>query len=140
MTPDAVAFFATVILLFPMIYFLMAVSAFLFVTLDIPPVTQLLRGLFKAHFLMMSIAGAIGTLAFVVAGRPLFAVVGIGSIAAFAVWASRWFLPQMDAQISARDAGDTDAVRRLHWEGMLCNAVLLVAVVGSIPYIVVMPS
>ena len=34
----------------------------------------------------------------------------------------------MDAQLSARDAGDADAVRRLrrlHWGGMLCNAIQL---------------
>jgi len=44
----------------------------------------------------------------------------------------------MDAQLSARDAGDADAVRRLrqlHWVGMLGNAVLLVAFVSSIPYV-----
>ena len=140
--PNAVALTATVILLFPMGYFFLASPAFLLVSLNEPPVTQLLRGMFKYHFLMLTIAGVIGTLAFAVAGRPLFAV-GIGLIAAFAVWGRRWFLPQMDAQISARDAGDADAarrLRRLHWEGMLCNAALLVAVVGSIPYIVVTPT
>ena len=49
----------------------------------------------------------------------------------------------MDAELGARDAGDPDAVhrlRRLHWGGMLCNAVQLVAVVGSIPYINVTPT
>ena len=46
-------------------------------------------------------------------------------------------------ELGARDAGDPDAVhrlRRLHWGGMLCNAVQLVAVVGSIPYINVTPT
>jgi len=36
------------------------------------------------------------------------------------------------------DAGDANAVRRLrrlHWNGMLCNAILLFAVVASIPYV-----
>ena len=49
----------------------------------------------------------------------------------------------MDAELSARDAGDTDAVRklrRLHWGGMLCNAVQLVAIVTAIPYISVTPA
>ena len=31
-------------------------------------------------------------------------------------------------------------LRRLHWDGMLCSAVELVAIVGSIPYIVVAPA
>jgi hypothetical protein len=139
MTPDVLALFATVILVFPMLYFLLASPAFLLVKLDIEPVAQLLRGLFNAHFLMMSIAGVIGTVAFAVAGRLVFAI-GIGLMAAFAVWARRWFLRQMDAQFSARDAGDADAVRRLrrlHWGGMLSNAIQLVAIAGSIPYVMV---
>ena len=86
MTSDAVALAATIILLFPMGFFLLSSPAFLLVKLDIPEVTQLLRGLFNAYFLMMSIAGVIGTVTYAVAGRPVFAI-GIGLIAAFAVWA-----------------------------------------------------
>jgi hypothetical protein len=137
LTSNGIALAATVILLFPMGYFLLAAPAFLLVKLDIPPVTQLLRGMFNAHFLMVSIAGVIGTLAFAVAGRLTFAI-GVALIAAFAVWARGWFLRQWDVQLNARDAGDAGAVRRLrrlHWAGMLCNATVLVAVVGSIPYI-----
>jgi hypothetical protein len=137
MTSDGVALAAIVILLFPMGYFFLASPAFLLVNLDIPPVTQLLRGMFNAHFLMTSIAGVIGTLVFAATGRVGFAI-GIGLITAFAVWSRRWFLRQWDVQLNARDAGDADAVRRLrrlHWGGMLSNAVQLVAVVGSIPYV-----
>jgi hypothetical protein len=122
MTPDSFALAATIILLLPMSYFAMTSLAFLLVKLDIPPV--------------------IGTVAFAVAGRLVVAI-GISLIAAFAVWARRWFLQQMDAQLSARDAGDVDAVRRLrrlHWGGMLCNAVQLVAIVAAIPYISVTPA
>jgi hypothetical protein len=142
MTPDAVALAATVILLFPMGYFLLAAPAFLLVKLDIPPVTQLLRGMFNVHVTAMIVAGVIGTLAFAVAGRPGFAI-GIGLIAALAFFSFRWFVRQMDTQLSARDAGDADAVRRLrrlHWGGMLCNAVLFAAVVGIIPFITVPPA
>jgi L-asparagine transporter-like permease len=139
MRPDALAMAALVILLFPMGYFLLASPAFLLVKLDIPPVTQLLRGMFNIQFRMMSVAGVIGTLAFIFAGRPLFAA-GIGLIAALAIWGRPWFMQQMDDQLSARDAGDTDAVRRLrrlHWSGMLCNAALVAALVASIPYVAV---
>ena len=138
MMPDPLALFATVILLFPMGYFLLAAPAFLLVSLDIPPVTQLLRGMFSSYFLMVAISGVVGTIAVATTGR-LFVAVGIGLIAAFAVWARRWFLARMDAQLRARDAGDANAVRRLrrlHWEGMLCNAVQVVILVGSIPYVV----
>jgi hypothetical protein len=62
---DAVALAAIVILLFPMGYFFLASPAFLLVKLDIPEVSRLLRGMFNVHFLMLSIAGVIGTIAFV---------------------------------------------------------------------------
>ena len=134
--PDPVVLFAMVILLTPMGYFLLAAPAFLLVKLDIPPVTQLMRGMFNAYFLILAIAGVISTLAFALEGR--LSAIGIALIAAFAVMARRWFLQRMDAELSARDAGDADAVRklrRLHWGGMLCNAVQLVAIVAAIPYI-----
>ena len=140
--PDPVGLFATVILIVPMTYFLLAAPAFLLVKLDIPPVTQLMRGMFSSYFLILAIAGVIATLAFAVEGRLALAI-AIALIAAFAVSARRWFLERMDAELTARDAGDTTAVRklrRLHWGGMLCNAVQLVAIVAAIPYISVTPA
>ena len=135
--PDPIALFATVVLLFPMGFFLLSAPAFLLVKLDIPEVTQLLRGMFSAYFLMMIIAGAIGAVAVALTGR-LGSAIGISLLAAFAVWARRWFIRHMDAELRARDAGDADAprrLRRLHWGGMLCNAVQLVAIMASLPYI-----
>ena len=137
MMPDNVALFATIILLLPMIYFLLAAPAFLLVKLDIQEVARLLRGMFSAYFLMMIIAGTIGAVAFALTGR-LGSAIGISLLAAFAVWARRWFIRHMDAELRARDAGDADAprrLRRLHWGGMLCNAVQLVAIMASLPYI-----
>ena len=137
MVPDAIALAAIVILLFPMAYFLLAAPAFLLVKLDIQEVAQLLRGMFSAYFLMMIIAGAIGAVAVALTGR-LGSAIGISLLAAFAVWARRWFLQAWDAQLNARDAGDAGAVRRLrrlHWAGMLCNAIQLAIIVGSIPYV-----
>jgi len=137
MVPDAIALAAIVILLFPMAYFLLAAPAFLLVKLDIQEVAQLLRGMFSVYFLMMIIAGAIAAIALALTGR-LGSTIGIGLLAAFAVWARRWFIRHMDAELRARDAGDADAprrLRRLHWGGMLCNAVQLVAIMASLPYI-----
>jgi hypothetical protein len=62
MTASPAALAASIILLFPMGYFFLAAPAFLFVKLDIPQVTQLLRGMFNVQFVMMGITGAIGTL------------------------------------------------------------------------------
>ncbi|TYO67047.1 hypothetical protein FXV83_07515 [Bradyrhizobium hipponense] len=138
MTSDGIAVAVMIILLFPMGYFLLASPAFLLVKLDIQPVTQLLRGMFNVHFRIMSVAGVIGAVAFMVAGRPLFGA-GVGLIAAFAIWGRGWFMRRMDDQLNARDAGDADAVRRLrrlHWGGMLCNAALVAALLASIPYVV----
>jgi len=137
--PDGFALFATIIVLLPMGYFLLAAPAFLLVKLGIPPVALPLRGMYNAYFLALAIASVIGTVAFAVAGRPAFAI-GIGLIAAFAASSRRWFLRQMDARLSDRDAGDADAVRRLrrlHWGGMLSNAIQLGAIVACIPYIAV---
>ena len=142
MTPEAVALFAMVIVILPMGYFLLAAPAFLLVRLDIPQVAQLLRGMFNAYFLTLAVTGAVGTLAFALAGRPAF-VIGIGLVAAFAFSARRWFLRRMDAQLGTTHAGDAEAarrLRRLHWGGMFCNAVQLVAIMISIPHIMVAPA
>ncbi len=141
MTPDAVAVAVMIILLFPMSYFMLASPAFLLVRLDIQPVAQLLRGMFNAHFLVMRIAGVISTVALLLDGR-LLAALGGGVIAALAIWGRPWFMRRFDNQLSARDAGDAEAarqLRRLHWSGMVGNAVLLVALVAGIPY-VAMPA
>ena len=142
MTRDGFALAATIILLVPMFYFAMAALTFLLVRLDIPTVTRLLRGLFSAYFLIVSIAGGIGIIAFIVDGRPLMAL-GVGLITTFAVWARPWFLQRMDAQISARDSGDGNAVRRLrqlHWGGMACNAAQLAVLLYAIPYVTITPT
>jgi hypothetical protein len=140
--PDNFALFATIILLLPMFYFLLAAPAFLFVRLDIPQVAQLMRAMFSGYFLTLAIAGGIGTIAVAVEGRLLLAIC-IGSIAAFAASSRRWFLRQMDARLGDRDAVDADAargLRRLHLGGMLSNAVQLAVVVACIPYIAVAPA
>jgi hypothetical protein len=142
MTPDNTALFATIILVLPMFYFLLAAPAFLLVKLDIRPVALLLRAMFNGYFLTLAIAGAIGTIAVAVAGRPGLAI-GIGLVTALALSSRRWFLRQMDARLEERDAGDTEAarrLRRLHWGGMLSNAIQLAVVVACIPYIAVAPT
>ena len=140
--PDNVALFATIIVVLPMFYFLLAAPAFLLVKLDIPQVAQLLRAMFSGYFLTLAYAGAIGAIAVALAGRLVLAL-GIGLIAALAASSRRWFLTQMDSRLSDRDAGDADAVRRLrrlHWGGMLSNAIQLAVVVACIPYFAVAPT
>jgi hypothetical protein len=89
MMPDNVAMFATIILLLPMFYLLLAAPAFLMVRLDIRPVALLLRGMFNGYFLTLAATAVVGTIAVAVAGRLVLAI-GIGLIAAFAVSSRRW--------------------------------------------------
>jgi hypothetical protein len=141
MSPDVAASFALVILMAPMAYFLLASPSFLFVKLDIPPVAKLLRGMFHGYFIALAIAGVVGTVGLAVAGRPAF-LIGI-AVVAFAVFARRWFLRRIDAQLGPEPAGDggmARGLRRLHVAGMLCNAAQFVLVVGCIPYIMVAPA
>lgn len=141
MSPDVAASFALVILMAPMAYFLLAAPSFLFVKLDIPPVAQLLRGMFHGYFVALAIAGVVGTAGLVAAGRTAF-LIGI-AIVAFAILARRWFLRRIDAELDTTPAGGggmARGLRRLHVAGMLCNAVQMVAVVGCIPYIMVAPA
>jgi len=140
--PDNVAVFATVILLLPMLYFLIAAPAFLLVSLDIRPVALLMRAMFNGYFLTLTIAGAVGTFAIILDGRPLLAL-GTALITALAVSSRRWFLRQIDTRIGESDPGDAEdarRLRRLHCGGMLSNAVQLAVLVASIPNIALVPA
>jgi hypothetical protein len=140
--PDNVALFATVILLLPMMYFFLAAPAFLLVRLDIPAVALLMRTMFNGYFLVLVATSTVGAIAVLLEGRPFIAL-GIGLVAALAASSRRWFLPRMDARLSDRDPGDPDdarELRRLHWGGMLTNAVQLTIVVACIPYIALLPA
>jgi hypothetical protein len=138
MPSDAVAMIAVVILAFPMVCFLLSSPAFLLVGLDVPEVTQLLRGIMRGYFLAIGIAGTLAMVLLVVAGRPAFAV-GAIAIAVFALLFRRWLLQRMDAELKARDAGVAGAVgqlRALHLRSMLVNAVQFAMVMASVPIIV----
>jgi hypothetical protein len=136
---DAIALLAIVILAFPMMAFFLSTPAFLLVGLEVPEVTQLLRGVIKGYFLAIGIIGTIAMVLLAVAGRPAFAV-GAIAIAAFAIVVRRWLLQRMDAELQARDAGTAAAVRQLrvlHVASMLINAVQLAIVMAGVPFVVV---
>ena len=136
--PDIVALYAIVIVMFPMGYFLFASVAFLFVNLDVPEVAQLLRGLFNAYFQMVAIAAFIAVMAFAATGRPIFAT-SMCLIGSFSIVARRWFLRRIDAQQSAREAGNLDSIRQfrlLHLGGMAGNFVQFAAIVASVQFVI----
>lgn len=138
MPTDAVALYATVILLLPMACFFLASPTFLLVGLEVPEVTQLLRGIFSGYFLAIGIAGIVAMVLFAVSGRPVFSA-GAVSITAFALMARHWLLQHMDAELQAREAGASGAIRQLrilHVKGMLINATQLAIVVACVPLVV----
>ncbi len=137
MVMQQISLATTIILLFPLGFFLLSSLTFLLARLQDPVVTWMLRGLFSVCFLGASLTAAMAALAFVGAARPAVAI-GLALLAAVAFQARRLFLRGLDQQILARDGGDGLAVsrlRRLHVGGMLVNATQFVAVVASIPHV-----
>ena len=134
MGTEGLALAATIILVVPMLYFLIASPAFLLRPLSDPVVSTLLHRLYQIHFALVAVTCGMGVLAFLLAGRPFIAL-GLVATAALAVGARRWFMAGLDRDIRARDGGDPVAVgrmRRLHVAGMVFNATQLVAIMASI--------
>jgi hypothetical protein len=138
MPPDALALYAAVILLLPMAAFMLSTPTFLLVGLDVPAVTDLLRGIVSGYFRVVGVAGLVAMVLFAASGRPVFAVEAI-AIAVYAIVVRGWLLERMDALLQARDAGVASAVRQLrnlHLKSMMINAVPLAVVIASVPLIV----
>ena len=137
MVPDFVPLYAVITVLFSLLYFAFASFPFLFVRLDVPEVTRLFRGLFRAYFWMVSVTGFVASAAFAASGRVAFTA-GMFMIGAAASAMRKWTLRRIDAQQEACRVGDNTAVRRLramHWGSMLANVVLLASVVSSLRYV-----
>lgn len=137
MSSDAYAVAGIVAVLLPTIYFLIASPTFLLAKFDDPSVTWLMRGLFSLHFRIICIGAVVSIVAFVIAGRPFFVLIP-AVIASLAVAMRRWFLRHIDAELSARDAGDARAaqrLRRLHVRGMALNATQCAALIAFIPLV-----
>ncbi len=133
---DGFSLAATIILIFPMIYFSFATLTFFLAKMSDPIATRLLRGLFHVYFRVVMVLCSVGAVAFARAGKPDVAI-GLALIVALAFLVGRFFVRQLDAQIQARDAGDpqaTRSLRRLHVGGLLYNLVQLGAVIAAVPY------
>ena len=133
MVPDFIPLYATVIVLFSLIYFAFASIPFLFVSLDVPEVSWLFRGLFDVYFWMVGGTALLATAAFAASGRFAYAA-GMLLLAAFAIGVRKKVLQRIDSQQSALQSGDGAALRRLrliHWCGMLANIAVLVSIASS---------
>ncbi|MEA2875799.1 MAG: hypothetical protein QOF14_995 [Hyphomicrobiales bacterium] len=137
MVPDFVALYAVVIVMFSLIYFLFAAIPFLFVSLDVPEVSRLFRGLFNSYFWIVGVTALLATAVFAASGRMAFTAAML-LLAATAIAVRRHVLHRIDMQQTAWQSGDTAAMRRLrliHWGGMLGNIVILAAVASSVSLI-----
>lgn len=142
MSNDAYAVAAIVAVLLPTLYFLIASPTFLLAKFEDPIVTWLLRGLFSVHFRLICIGSMIGVVALVIADRPIFAA-GPALIGGMAIAMRQRILRNMDAELSARDAGDGQAIRRLHalhWRAMAYNATQFAVIVASTPFVFSTPG
>jgi hypothetical protein len=138
MPSEFVALLGVLILAFPMACLLLSSPTFLLVGLEVPEVSQLLRGMIQGYFLAIGIAGVVSMGLEAAAGRPAFAA-GAIAIAGIALVVRRWLLQRMDAELQARDAGSAMAVvqlRCLHFHTMLINAIQLAIVVACVPLVV----
>jgi len=126
---------ATIILMLPILYFLLASPTFLLRPMSDSTVAWMLRGLFGVHFALVGVAASVAAGAFALAGQNEIAL-GLASLAVLAIGARTLFLHRMDAALRAREAGNPQApvrLRRIHWEGMAYNALQLVAVLAGVP-------
>jgi hypothetical protein len=138
MPTDFMALLGVLVVAFPMACLLLSSPTFMLVGLEIPEVSQLLRGMIRGYFLAIGIAGIVSMVLLTTAGRPLFAV-GAIAIAVSAILERRWLLQRMDAELRARDAGNATAtvqLRCLHVHTMLINAIQLAIVVACVPLVV----
>ena len=138
MPPDALALYAAVILLLPMACFFLSTPTFLLVGLEIPEVTQLLRGLFNGYFLVMGVPGSSRRWALSWRGARSSPSVRSPSRSSpsrpAAGFCSAW-TPRCRPATPAsprRCGGFASCI----WKGMLVNVVQLAVVVASVPLIV----
>ena len=137
MVPEFGSVFGVVVVLFCLAYFTMASIPFLFVTLDVPEVWRLFRGLFGTYFWVVATAALVAMASFATAGALGFAAAML-VLAGAAMTARVPVTQRMDAQRSAWESGDAIALRRLrgiHWAGMLVNTAILATVAASMPYL-----
>lgn len=133
---DPFALFATIIFIFPMVYFSFATPTFFLADFNDPVSTKLLRDLFNVYFRVVAAVGSIGVTAYAIAGKPIVAL-GFILLVVLAVFSGRFFVQQMDFRMDARDAGDlqaTRSLRRLHVGGMLYNLLQMGSILVSVPY------
>jgi hypothetical protein len=132
LNPSGLSLMATIVLIFPMVYFAFASLTFFLRPLSDPIVGRMLRGLVNAWLLAVTGLGMLAVLAFMAAGQPRVAA-GLALLAACALAARGWAVPRMDAALRAPGRDTAAILRRLQLAGIAYNLAELTIMLGSIP-------
>jgi hypothetical protein len=133
---------ATILLLVPRFYLLLASPAFLLVSPDIPQVAYIFRSVFMGYFFVLVAVGVVATTLYAWDARPILVVVGMTLLTVFDVIWRRNMMKRIDAlqtKIALGFTGFGSQLRRLHYFGMGINAVETASLLVLIPYLVVTP-
>lgn len=131
---QAIALYATAILLGAMLFFSFALTPMVFINLEAAVAAGFVRRLFPLYYLIIIILGAAAALTLAVAERPIPASL-MAVVAGFAVMTRQLLIPRLDALREAKDAGDERAMaqfKALHRFSVVVNALQIVAVATAL--------
>jgi hypothetical protein len=127
---NAVALYATAILLGAMLFFSFAMTPVIFARLEPEQASRTVRALFPVYYLVIIMCGAVGALTLAVDEHPVPSSL-LAIVAGFAVLTRQFVIPRLDALRAAKTAGDAAAVRqfkRLHGLSVAVNLAQIAAV------------
>ena len=131
------AFFATVVLLVCMGYFMLGSLPLLILKHDTPMDARFIRGLFNLYYMAVILMATVGAVGYALAQRPLFVVLMAG-IAVLAVATRRVIVLGMDRLRSTMTGADAPVIarfRKLHVTGMVLNVVQLAVIAAAMTQI-----
>lgn len=134
MLPKILSLISIVLLLAWMFYFLAGCSPLLILKHDDAADSQLVRGMFAVHYLVLTSIATVGALCSAVSGRPYLATV-IACIAIYGFTARRMIVSRMDRLRDAMTPTDTPAIksfRKLHITGLVLNVCLLIGFLSTL--------
>ncbi|MBS4045536.1 MAG: DUF4149 domain-containing protein [Alphaproteobacteria bacterium] len=127
---NAIALYATAILLGTMLFFSFAMTPVIFAKLEPEQAARTVRALFPVYYLVIILCGAVGALTLALDQQPVPSSL-LAVVAGFALLTRQFVIPRLDALRDAKTAGDAVAVRqfkRLHGLSMAVNLAQIVAV------------
>lgn len=137
MLANAAPFATIVLLLVWMGFFMLGSLPLMILKHDTPLDARFIRGLFDVYYKAVMVVAALGVLAHAWAQRPVITLAMAG-VAAIAFISRRIILGRMDrlrATMTASDTAGIRSFRRWHGLGMALNLAQLLAICGSLPFV-----